>query len=144
MNVHISPLGTDAVSFHNAVAIAVKNGIPHEDCMTDLLCSKNTTIDVKKFLKAETDDGTMVGFFGYSTTFLDFKADGIFYAMVDPQYQRQGVGTALMNAVLRILKETEGSKTILLYSQSPAYFESFGFQTTYTTNEGTAIMILES
>lgn len=75
------------------------------------------------------DDGLIVGHVAFSpVTISDGTADwyGLGPVSVMPAYQRQGIGTTLINEGLALLKALGGQGCMLV--GDPAYYQRFGFR----------------
>ena len=83
-------------------------------------------------------DGIIVGHIAFSKVFIDGKDLG-WYAVgplsVDPEYQRKGVGSALVHDGLSKMRESDAKGIVLV--GDPAYYKRFGFRqgTTLTFHE---------
>jgi len=90
---------------------------------------KETTRPPIKSLVAELG-GKLIGYVCYSPVFLKSTSDVSGYILsplaVSPEYQSQGVGTALINAGMDML--TKDGVGILLVYGDPDYYQKFGFK----------------
>ncbi|KKP55786.1 hypothetical protein A2121_02825 [Candidatus Nomurabacteria bacterium GWB1_40_6] len=75
-----------------------------------------------KYLVAE-DKGLIVGFAGFSQSWIDYSTYHIFWVNVLPQRQRQGIGKNLVGEVIKQIKKDKKAKLIILMSTSPKYYE---------------------
>ncbi len=81
-----------------------------------------------KYLVAELD-GEVVGLAGYTLSWMDYATYTIFWVNVAPQYQRKGIGSALVKKVLGIIKKKD-AKMILLVTDKPKFYaKRFKFKT---------------
>ena len=74
-------------------------------------------------------DGKLVGHIAFSpVTFSDGSENwyGLGPISVEPDYQKQGVGTKLVNEGLRLLKDLGAAGCVLV--GNPNYYERFGFK----------------
>ena len=74
-------------------------------------------------------DGTVVGHIAFSpVTFSDGSENwyGLGPISVRPDYQKQGIGSSLVNEGLRLIKETGAEGCILV--GDPNYYQRFGFK----------------
>ncbi len=71
------------------------------------------------------EDGVIVGFIGYGESMIDFGIFQIFWVMVLPAKQKQGIGKKMVSYVLDVIKET----VIILSTPLPKYFKQFKFET---------------
>ena len=73
------------------------------------------------------------GFLGYSQSRINYRVYEIFHVMVNPQHQKKGFGTKLMekaiNEIKSLRRESKDDYLILTTSLQPEYFERFGFNT---------------
>lgn len=83
-----------------------------------------------EYLAAELD-GKIVGFAGYSQSWMDYHVYEIFWANVLPKYQNKGIGTALVRKIIQIIKNKRGedkAHLILLTTTSPKFYKRLGFK----------------
>jgi putative acetyltransferase len=74
-------------------------------------------------------DGTVVGHIAFSAvTFTDGSENwyGLGPVSVRPAYQKQGVGSSLVNEGLRLLKDADAGGCVVV--GDPNYYERFGFK----------------
>lgn len=84
-----------------------------------------------EYLIAEVDD-KIVGFAGYSQSWMDYHVYEIFWVNVHPKYQNRGIGTALVKKIIQIIKNKKGKDKayfILLTTCSPKFYDKLGFKT---------------
>ena len=75
------------------------------------------------------NDGTVVGHIGFSpVTFSDGSENwyGLGPISVRPAYQKQGIGSSLVNEGLRLIKEADAEGCVVV--GDPKYYERFGFK----------------
>lgn len=80
------------------------------------------------------DKGKVIGCAGYMQSWADYHIYEIFWVNIDPKYQRKGIGTRLVRAVLNEIKGIKGvdkrATTILLTTSKPRFYSKrFGFKT---------------
>ncbi len=73
-------------------------------------------------------DNKIVGFIGLMESHKTFGSYELFWVMVHPESQRKGVGTKLTIFIIQKMKEL-GARYAELNTESPNYFEKFGFET---------------
>lgn len=78
------------------------------------------------WLTARDEDSRLVGF-------VQVLSDGIRHAyilrlIVRPECQKQGIGTALMTALMKILNENNLLPTLVATPGKDAFYEKFGFR----------------
>jgi len=122
-------------------------GGPDEATLVDLLRDHQ---DVVASLVAEVD-GRLAGHILFSRLTIDTPADRIRAAAlaplgVDPDFQRQGVGSALMREGLRACRDA--GESIVIVVGHPAYYRRFGFSAPLASRlrsryNGEAFMALE-
>jgi ribosomal protein S18 acetylase RimI-like enzyme len=81
------------------------------------------------WLTARNEKSQLVGF-------VQVLSDGIRHAyilrlIVHPEYQRQGIGTELMNKLMEILKENNLLPTLVATPGKDKFYEKFGFKQEY-------------
>lgn len=67
------------------------------------------------------EKGEIIGVAGYVQSWMDYDIYEIFWVNVSPDYQGQGVGSALINKAISIIKRKE-PKTILLTTDKPKFY----------------------
>ena len=75
------------------------------------------------------NDGTVVGHIAFSpVTFSDGSENwyGLGPVSVRPAYQKQGIGSSLVNEGLRLLKDADAEGCVVV--GDPNYYERFGFK----------------
>jgi ribosomal protein S18 acetylase RimI-like enzyme len=83
-----------------------------------------------RYLVAE-DKGKLLGFAGYSQSWISYHIYEIFWVNVLPRHQNKGIGTALINKIIRIIKKNVGidsASMIILTTNSPRFYRRFGFK----------------
>lgn len=78
------------------------------------------------------EKGKILGFAGYSQSWMDYHIYTIFWVNVLPQFQKKGIGTALVKKIIKIIKNKKGENKahmILLTTKTPRYYNRFGFKT---------------
>ncbi len=102
----------------------------------------NNYIGKPKYLVAE-EKSNMVGFAGYIETWMDYSVYNIFWVNVDPAHQGQGIGRALVTAVIKIIKKKKAS-LVLLTTNQPRFYRQFGFKTVMKFGKkGYLLMVLK-
>ena len=81
------------------------------------------------WLTARNEKSQLVGF-------VQVLSDGIRHAyilrlIVHPEYQKQGIGTKLMNTLMGILKENNILPTLVATPGNDRFYEKFGFKPEY-------------
>lgn len=121
-----------------------RQDIPHASKIVELNYSKkwkrHVTNEIREtfgncVLKPEyvvaEDKGKIIGFAGYSQSWINYHIYNIFWVNVDIKYQRRGVGKLLIKNILKRLKSKTGenkANMILLTAKSPEYYKKFGFK----------------
>ena len=77
-----------------------------------------------KYVIAEAK-GEIVGFAGFSQSWIDYLTYHIFWVNVLPEKQKQGIGKQLVREVIRQIKKDKKVKLIILMSTSPKYYEKY-------------------
>lgn len=75
---------------------------------------------------AAEENGVVVGFAGYMQAAMDYDVYEVFWVNVAPAFQGRGVGSALVDEVLRRVTSA-GAKTVLLTTTTPEWYERWGF-----------------
>lgn len=95
------------------------------------------------YLVAESDN-EIRGVAGYVQSWMDYHAYHIFWVNVDPEHQRRGIGTSLVQKAIYEIKKQEGenrAKIILLTAKDTEFYEKiFGFKVYYPFKNGVAVM----
>jgi N-acetylglutamate synthase-like GNAT family acetyltransferase len=86
-----------------------------------------------KYLVAE-EGGEIIGCGGYIQSWMDYHVYNIFWINVDPTYQRKGIGTQIVRAIISDIKKQKGkdkrADLILLTTTKPKFYQKrFGFKT---------------
>ena len=121
--------GTDLASIQSVIeaAFAAEENKLIRDLSADLF--KETTRPPIKSLVAELG-GKLIGYVCYSPVFLKSTYDLSGYILsplaVFPEYQSQGVGSALINSGMDMLTK-DGVGVLLVYGD-PGYYQRFGFK----------------
>lgn len=68
----------------------------------------------------------VIGFAGFSQSWMDYDVYEVYWVNIDPQYQRHGLGSVLINRIIEEVCNRNGAR-ILLTTTSPAFYEQFGF-----------------
>jgi aralkylamine N-acetyltransferase len=81
------------------------------------------------WLTARNEESKLIGF-------VQVLSDGIRHAyilrlIVHPEYQKQGIGTELMNTLMDILKENNLLPTLVATPGKDKFYEKFGFKQEY-------------
>ncbi len=131
--------------FTLATKIAVENNYTVNEVLPNLYDSTSTARDKPVFIVAIAY-GQVIGFMGFRSTNMDMGSYCMFWFMVDPKFQRQGVGKAMMQYALGHLREQRaGSKwNVMLITSKPDYFQRFGFTSTATLANKKSLMLLEA
>jgi N-acetylglutamate synthase-like GNAT family acetyltransferase len=83
-----------------------------------------------KYIVAE-EEGKLVGFAGFIQSWMDYGIYQIFWVNVEPKHQGKGIGTKLINEIIKRVKNKKGrdkANMILLTTTSPEFYERFGFE----------------
>ena len=86
---------------------------------------------IKPIYYVAEDKWEIKWFAGFIISRMDYRIYNIFWVNVDPKYQRQGIGTKLIEKVLTTIKSYKGkfkAKTVLLTTTKPTFYEKFGFK----------------
>lgn len=100
------------------------------------------------YFAAISDQGSkLIGFVGYTQSWMDYGVYEIFWVNVSPQYQHRGVGKQLVNTAIAAIKREKGSREILLSANFteglPKYYQKhFGFKTIRVFGDGYHLMAL--
>ncbi|MEK6917322.1 MAG: GNAT family N-acetyltransferase [Nanoarchaeota archaeon] len=86
-----------------------------------------------EYLIAE-EKGKIVGFAGYSQSWIDYKIYEIFWVNVNPAFQNNGIGTIIVKKVIDKIKSKKGKtkscSMILLTTKNPNFYKKrFKFKT---------------
>lgn len=79
------------------------------------------------------EKGKVIGFIGFTQSWMDYNVYQIFWVNVDPEWQRQGIGRKLVAKVIVEIKKKKKAYLIQLTANLPNskyYAEHFGFKTT--------------
>lgn len=105
---------------------------------------KNYVIKPKYFVAEEK--GEIKWFAGFIISRMDYHIYNIFRVNVDPKYQGQGVGTKLIEKIVKTIKSYKGTfkaKTVLLTTTKPGFYERFGFTTLKEYKKDDCLMSLD-
>lgn len=81
--------------------------------------------------------GKVLGFAGYIQSWMDYNIYQIFWVNVSPEYQGEGVGTALVKNVIERIRKKKDAKIILLTTDKPDFYaKKFCFKTLNKFNCG--------
>lgn len=76
------------------------------------------------------EKGKILGFAGFSQSWMDYSIWTIFWVNVLPNLQKQGIGKQLVVRVIKEIKKKKDAKLILLSAKIPDYYiKHFGFKT---------------
>lgn len=81
-----------------------------------------------KYVVAE-EKGEIIGFAGYIQSWMDYNIYNIFWVNVAPSHQRKGIGSALVEKIIGIIKRKNASMIILTTSKPKFYSKKFKFKT---------------
>lgn len=99
-----------------------------------------------RYLVAE-ELGNILGVTGYVQSWMDYHAYHIFWVNVDPEHQRRGIGTTLVERAIEEIKKEEGdnkAKVILLTAKDTIFYErKFGFRTLHIFKNTVEVMGLD-
>ena len=93
------------------------------------------------FIVCENNEGKIIGFAGYSNTGFDDGVFGLFWVMVHPEYQYQGVGKLLTEERIREIKEIGGG-VIFSTTRKTWHLERFGFKSIAPRGDDYFLMVL--
>ncbi len=94
-----------------------------------------------KYMVAE-ENGGITGFAGYIVSWMDYNIYQIFWVNVRPEYQKKGIGTALVNKIIQNVKKKKNVSLILLSTNKPKFYEKFGFATLMEIKKDSYLMAL--
>ncbi|HLA22917.1 MAG TPA: GNAT family N-acetyltransferase [Candidatus Nanoarchaeia archaeon] len=89
----------------------------------------------------------ILGFGGYTQSFMDYHVYQIFWINVKPNFQNKGIGTKIVKRIIEDIKKTnvEGKKPLLiqLTTTNPNFYKKiFNFKTIAILKEGHHLMSL--
>jgi putative acetyltransferase len=120
------PSDVDAIT---EVTIAAFRTCPHGDHTEQFIISALRAANALAVSLVAEIEGRVVGHIAFSpVTISDASCDwyGVGPVSVLPEYQRQGIGSALINEGLRLLKGTGANGCVLV--GDPDYYVRFGFR----------------
>lgn len=87
------------------------------------------TAVIKPSYIVSEEDGRILGFAGFMQSWMDYNLYNVFWVNVDPDHQRKGIGKQLVRHVIDEIRKRDGSRLILLTTDSPTYYaDNFGFK----------------
>ena len=112
---------------------AISPEYPHNSDVEDEINRSFENNGYKPTYLVVEENEKILGFLGYSQSRINYRVYEIFHVMVNPQHQKKGFGTKLMEGAINDIKslrrESEDDYLILITSLQPEYFERFGFST---------------
>ncbi len=81
-----------------------------------------------KYIVAE-EKGEIIGLGGYIQSWMDYNIYQIFWINIKPGFQNKGIGTKLIERIIRILKNKKASMILLTTSKPRFYSKKFNFKT---------------
>ena len=91
-----------------------------------------STAVIRPLYYVAEDKGEIVGFAGFTQSWMDYNIYQIFWVNVSPERQKQGIGKKLVAKIIAHIKRDKGAKLIQLTAtleNSIYYKENFGFKT---------------
>jgi len=94
---------------------------------------KNHTVK-PQYIVAE-EKGEIVGFAGYIQSWMDYNIYNIFWVNVDQSHQRKGIGSALVEKIIKTIEKKKANMILLTTSKPKFYSKRFNFKTLSKFNE---------
>ncbi len=89
------------------------------------------------------ENGKIIGLAGYIQSWMDYSIYQIFWVNVLPERQKQGIGTKLVDRVVKEIRKKKDAEYILLTTTLPEYYRNhWGFKVLKTISKGYQLMIL--
>lgn len=89
------------------------------------------------------ENGEIVGFAGFSQSWMDYSIWNIFWVNVLPDFQRLGIGKRLVSRIVKEIKNKKNASLILLSAKIPDYYSRhFGFKSIDMVGDGYHLMSL--
>jgi len=95
---------------------------------------KNYTVN-PQYIVAE-EKGEIIGVAWYIQSWMDYNIYNIFWVNVAPVYQGKGIGTALIQKIISIVKRKKADMILLTTSKPKFYSQKFAFKTLSKFHEG--------
>lgn len=75
------------------------------------------------------EKGEIVGLAGYIQSWMDYNVYNIFWVNVSPSRQREGIGSALIQKIIKTIKRKKAAMILLTTSKPKFYSKKFNFKT---------------
>ncbi|MES2213457.1 MAG: GNAT family N-acetyltransferase [Patescibacteria group bacterium] len=90
------------------------------------------------------EKGKILGFAGFSQSWMDYSIWTIFWVNVLPNLQKQGIGKLLVDRVIKEIRKKKNAKLILLSAKIPDYYvKHFDFKTIDKVDDSYDLMSLD-
>ena len=86
----------------------------------------DSAVRTPEFFAIEDNGGKMIAFGGYAQSWMSYEVYDMIWINVDPEHQRKGHGTKLVEKIIQTIKE-KNAAMIMLYCRDPEFYERFGF-----------------
>lgn len=126
-----------------AVAIIVENhGRKYEKpARAEIKEMSAVRLDPPRFFVAE-ENNKVIGLAGFCGAWFDYGIYEMFWVNVKKSHQGKGIGTALINRVIKEVKKEKSSKFIIITARIPKFYEDkFGFEKIKGLGEGKYMLI---
>ncbi len=80
-----------------------------------------------EYIVAE-DGGKIIGLAGCIESWMDYSVYQIFWVNVLPEHQMKGIGTELVNKLMRKIKKHAEAQFILISTDKPEFYMKLGFR----------------
>lgn len=131
---HLRPLEKDDIPAAARI-VGMNYNAKYESLSHKELAAMFSNMAIKPKYVVADDEGDIVGFGGYTQSWMDYGVYEMFWVNVDPDYQKAGLGKRIVNWLIAdIVRESDNEALIQLTADAsvglPEYYsKNFGFET---------------